>query len=113
MWEQHRLGEAASLIESLKSNTHLIIDARNGKNLTHLQSILLFKDSSRTRPGLFLDFRKPLKTGSGRFNLRATQRATIGSPSSRRLHDLINEDFCRLRSTVWCSHKQAIKTRNK
>src|SRR6516165_2803262 len=46
MWEQHRLGEAASLIESLKSNAHLIIDARNGKNLTHLQSILLFKDSS-------------------------------------------------------------------
>jgi len=30
----------------LKSNAHLIIDARNGKNLTHLQSILLFKDSS-------------------------------------------------------------------
>ena len=47
MWEQHRLGEAASLIESLKSNAHLIIDARTGKNLTHLQWILLFKDSSR------------------------------------------------------------------
>src|SRR5215469_15927279 len=44
-WEQHRLGEAASLIESLKSKAHLIIDARNGKNLTDLQSRLLFKDS--------------------------------------------------------------------
>jgi len=44
--EQHRLGEAASLIESLKSNAHLIIDTRKRKNLIHLQSILLFKDSS-------------------------------------------------------------------
>ena len=34
------------LIESLKSNAHLIIDVRKRKNLTHLQSILLFKDSS-------------------------------------------------------------------
>src|SRR6516162_6257833 len=34
------------LIESLKNNAHLIIDARKRKNLTHLQSILLFKDSS-------------------------------------------------------------------
>jgi len=39
------LGEAASLIESLKSKAHLIIDAPNGKNLTDLQSRLLFKDS--------------------------------------------------------------------
>jgi len=30
--EQHRLGEAASLIESLKSNAHLIIDTRKRKN---------------------------------------------------------------------------------
>ena len=35
------------LIEFLKSNAHLIIDARKRKNLTHLQSILLFKDSSQ------------------------------------------------------------------
>jgi len=38
-------GEAASLIESLKSKSDLIVDARQWKNLTHLQSILLFKDS--------------------------------------------------------------------
>ena len=37
------------LIESLKSKAHLIIDARESKNLTHLQSILLFKDSKRGR----------------------------------------------------------------
>jgi hypothetical protein len=37
-------GEADSLIESLKSKSDLIVDARQWKNLTHLQSILLFKD---------------------------------------------------------------------
>jgi len=31
---------------TLKNNAHLIIDARKRKNLTRLQSILLFKDSS-------------------------------------------------------------------
>jgi len=44
------LGEAASLIETLKSNAHLIIDAGKRKDLTHLQSILLFKDSSKATP---------------------------------------------------------------
>src|SRR5262249_34602314 len=33
-------------IESLKSKAHLITDARKSKNLTHLQRVLLFKDSS-------------------------------------------------------------------
>jgi hypothetical protein len=37
---------AVPLIESLKSKVHRIIDVRQRKNLTHLQSILLFKDSS-------------------------------------------------------------------
>jgi len=47
VWESSDFTRSsAPLIESLKSNAHLIIDARNGKNLTHLQSILLFKDSS-------------------------------------------------------------------
>jgi hypothetical protein len=35
-------------LESLKSKARLIIDARKRKNLTHLQSILLFKDSKRS-----------------------------------------------------------------
>src|SRR6516165_1690019 len=48
VWESSNFTRSSvPLIESLKSNAHLIIDARNGKtNLTHLQSILLFKDSS-------------------------------------------------------------------
>jgi len=33
----------------LKRKADLIIDARNGKNLTHLQRVLLFKDSSATQ----------------------------------------------------------------
>jgi uncharacterized protein len=33
-------------LESLKSKSNLILDAAKRKNLTHLQSILLFKDSS-------------------------------------------------------------------
>src|SRR6516165_9906007 len=36
-------------LESLKSKARLIIDARKRKNLTHLQSILLFKDSRESR----------------------------------------------------------------
>src|SRR5215510_596049 len=39
-------GSSVPLIESLKSKVHLITDARKRKNLTHLQRILLFKDSS-------------------------------------------------------------------
>jgi len=39
----------------LKSHAHLIINARNGKNLTHLQSILLFKDSSERQISRNLD----------------------------------------------------------
>src|SRR6516162_10126331 len=41
------IGRSDLAIESLKSNAHLIRDARKRKNLTHLQSILLFKDSRR------------------------------------------------------------------
>jgi hypothetical protein len=37
---------AVPLIESLKSKAHRLIDVPQRKNLTHLQSILLFKDSS-------------------------------------------------------------------
>jgi hypothetical protein len=33
------------LMESLKSKAHPITDARKQKNLTHLQRVLLFKDS--------------------------------------------------------------------
>jgi len=40
------LGEAASLIESLKKRGPFDHRCTKGKNLTHLQSILLFKDSS-------------------------------------------------------------------
>ena len=39
-------GSSVPLIESLKSKAHLITDARKRKNLTHLQRVLLFKDSS-------------------------------------------------------------------
>jgi hypothetical protein len=39
------LCEAASLTESLKSKVHLITDVRKRKNLIHLQSVSLFKDS--------------------------------------------------------------------
>jgi len=47
VWESGNFTRSSlPLIESLKSKAHLIIDARNGKNLTHLQSILLFKDSN-------------------------------------------------------------------
>src|SRR6516164_10340150 len=38
-------GSSVPLIESLKSKVYLITDARKGKNLTHLQRVLLFKDS--------------------------------------------------------------------
>ena len=38
-------GSSVPLIESLKSKAHLITDARKRKNLTHLQPVLLFKDS--------------------------------------------------------------------
>jgi len=51
VWESSNFTRSSvPLIESLKSNAHLIIDARNGKNFTHLQSILLFKDSSEAAP---------------------------------------------------------------
>jgi hypothetical protein len=47
VWESSNFTRSSvPLIESLKSNAHLVIDARKRKNLTHLQSILLFKDSS-------------------------------------------------------------------
>jgi hypothetical protein len=36
------------LVESLKSKAHLVTDAEKRKNLTHLQRVLLFKDSSET-----------------------------------------------------------------
>jgi hypothetical protein len=45
-WESSNFtGASVPLIESLKSKAHLVTDARKWKNLTHLQSILLFKDS--------------------------------------------------------------------
>jgi hypothetical protein len=37
---------AVPLIESLKSKAHWLIEVPQRKNLTHLQSVLLFKDSS-------------------------------------------------------------------
>jgi hypothetical protein len=47
MWESGDFtGSSVPLIESLKSKAHLITDARKWKNLTHLQRVLLFKDSS-------------------------------------------------------------------
>jgi hypothetical protein len=50
VWESSNFTRSSvPLIESLKSNAHLIIDARKRKNLTHLQSILLFTDSSDAR----------------------------------------------------------------
>jgi len=50
VWESSNFTRSSvPLIESLKSNAHFIIDARKRKNLTHLQSILLFKDSRSTR----------------------------------------------------------------
>src|SRR6516164_11581605 len=39
-------------LESLKSKAHLITDARKRKNLTHLQRVLLFKDSSTVWTGM-------------------------------------------------------------
>jgi tetratricopeptide (TPR) repeat protein len=39
-------GLSVPLIESLKSKAHLSTEARKRKNLTHLQRVLLFKDSS-------------------------------------------------------------------
>jgi len=47
VWESNYFtGSWVPLIESLKSKAHLITDARKRKNLTHLQRVLLFKDSS-------------------------------------------------------------------
>jgi hypothetical protein len=47
VWESDNLtGSSVPAIESLKSKAHLITDARKPKNLTHLQRVLLFKDSS-------------------------------------------------------------------
>src|SRR5262249_23940443 len=52
LWESGNLTRSSvPLIESLKNKAHLIIDAQNGKNLTHLLSILLFKDSSHVSGG--------------------------------------------------------------
>jgi len=45
-WKQGLLGEAAPLIESLKSKTHLMIMFAYRKNLARLSLDLLFKDSS-------------------------------------------------------------------
>jgi hypothetical protein len=44
-WEQHRLGEAASL-RILEKQGPFDHRCTKRKNLTHLQSILLFNDSS-------------------------------------------------------------------
>jgi len=56
VWEPSNFTRSlVPLIESLKSHAHLIINARNGKNLTHLQSILLFKDSSERQISRNLD----------------------------------------------------------
>jgi len=52
VWESSNFTRSSlPLIESLKSNAHLVIDARKRKNLTHLQSILLFKDSREPESG--------------------------------------------------------------
>jgi|SRR6516162_10617032 hypothetical protein len=55
--------------------------------------------------------RVPYELGSAKVVLADGRLASqtsyiqIRAPSSRRLNDLVNEDFCRLRSTVWYSHK--------
>jgi hypothetical protein len=47
VWESSDFAvSSVPLIESLKSKTHLITDAWKRKNLTHLQRVLLFKDST-------------------------------------------------------------------
>ena len=43
-------GSSVPLIESLKSKAQLITEVWNQKNLTHLQRLLLFKDSSVLSP---------------------------------------------------------------
>jgi hypothetical protein len=50
VWESSNFtGSSVPLIESLKSKAHLITDAWKRKNLTHLQLVLLFKDSRARR----------------------------------------------------------------
>jgi hypothetical protein len=44
-WNPAALGSAVPLVESLKSKTTPCAMRGYGKNLTHLQSVLLFKDS--------------------------------------------------------------------
>jgi len=39
-------------LESLKSKAHLVTEAKKRKNLTHLQRVLLFKDSSQSATAL-------------------------------------------------------------
>jgi hypothetical protein len=43
----HWLGSAASLMRILEKQNHLMVNAQTmERNLTHLQQVLLFKDSS-------------------------------------------------------------------
>jgi len=44
--DQVTLGSSVPPVESLKNKTYRMINVRNRKSLTHLQSVLLFKDSS-------------------------------------------------------------------
>src|SRR6516164_7938458 len=76
-WEQHRLGEAASLriLEKQRPFNHR---CTKRKNLTHPQSILLFKDSS---PDNRQDVHRATATRSRRslqyFRIEASIRGTV------------------------------------
>src|SRR6516225_4306111 len=77
------------LLESLKSNAHLIIDARKRKNLTHLQSILLFKDSSGTINAL--PRRRQTGTLHARSRTKAKSRSNL-SPAQEVCFFRVNPD---------------------